>query len=311
MKKYSGIVVVGSVGFDVIMGLPGRFADWIMPEKIGELNVSFTVESLRREYGGTGGNCAYTLGLLGVKPRLVSVLGKDGLGYRKHLARVGVDVSELGMDKSSFSAVGHVMTDKDNNQIWSYYPGPLVKMEDYRLQMLVKPGDLVVLLPSYPKAFGKHLREVVKMGNDFLFDPAFFIPNLSVADLGLGLREAAIVIGNEYEITLMEKRTGIKVREGNKIVIMTMGERGSVIYQGAKRWQIPAVKVKRIVDPTGAGDAYRAGFLVGYIAGNYPEECGRMGALTGAWCVEHQGTQNHQFTHKEFRERLYGNKDKS
>lgn len=312
-NRYQRVVVVGSVGFDVIMSLPGKFADWIMPDKIHQLNVSFTVNTMRRDYGGTGGNCAYTLGLLGMKPRLVGILGKDGEAYRRHLKRAGVDLSNLTINREMFSAVGHVMTDRVDNQVWSYYPGPLNSLRGIRLQGIVKTGDFVALLPSNPEAFVKHLREVIKLGNDFLFDPAFFIPNLSAGELLMGIKNARIVIGNDYEISLLENKThttmaswldGQIVKSKPTIVIKTLGERGSEIRQGKQVWRIPAAKPAAVVDPTGAGDAYRAGFLKGFVEGKPLAVCGRMGSVAAAYTVEQMGTQTHYFTGREFRKRL-------
>lgn len=307
MKRYKRIVVIGSVGFDNIMVLPGKFVDWIMPDKIHQLNVSFTVKSLRREYGGTGGNCAYTLGLLGKQPVLVGILGKDSQAYIKHLVKARVDITQVRVDRAMMSASGQVMTDLDDNQIWSYYPGPLVKMADYRLQMTVKTGDFIALMPSEPKSFVNHLKELVKFKAHFLFDPAFFIPNLTKAELSLGLKHAQIVIGNDYEIELMEKKVNRLIRNqltGKQLLIRTLGERGSEIYSSGKVIKIPAAKVKQVADPTGAGDAYRAGFLAGYIEGKSVLDCARMGAVAAAYTVETFGTQTHIFSLSEFRNRL-------
>jgi adenosine kinase len=307
-KKYSGIVVIGSIGFDVIMNLPGKFTDFILPEKLTALNVSFTVNSLRREFGGTGGNCAYSLGLLGEKPRLMGVLGNDGPIYRKHLIDSGVRVDELATDSKLSSAVGHVMTDERGNQIWSYYPGPLKQLTEMRLQRTVQKNDLVALMPSTPEAFKRHLIEVIELGNDFMFDPSFFIPNLTKQQLEMGLNQAKIVIGNDYEVMLMEHKVGIKLAEWGKkrqvIVIKTIGEKGSLIYQGGKTYKIKAVPATQAIDPTGAGDAYRAGFLAGFIRGKQLVDCGQMGAVVATYCVEYMGTQKHRFTMKEFLQRL-------
>ncbi|OGV95648.1 hypothetical protein A2W24_06985 [Microgenomates group bacterium RBG_16_45_19] len=288
------------------MSLPGVFSDWIMPEKIHQLNVSFTVKTLRREFGGTGGNCAYTLGLLGQKPVLVSILGRDAVAYQKHLLKAGVNLSGLRMDRG-LSASGQVMTDKQDNQLWSYYPGPLRKLSAYSLEPIVKPHDLVALLPSEPKAFAKHLREVVKRKARFMFDPAFFIPNLTQAELRLGLTYAEMIIGNDYEIALMENKVKRIIRHQltkKQVLIRTLGERGSEVYTGGMVHQIPAAKVKRVVDPTGAGDGYRSGFLTGYIEGKSMLDCGRMGAVAAAYTVEKYGTQTHHFTLQQFQERL-------
>jgi adenosine kinase len=237
----------------------------------------------------------------------VGILGKDGQSYLNHLSQAGVTTDYLTIDKTYNSAVGHVMTDLDNNQIWSYYPGPLTRMKDIRLQKIVDKKDLIALLPSQPLAFEAHLEEVILMGNDFLFDPAFFIPNLTKEILLIGIKRAKIVIGNDYEIGLMERKTGVSVSKWldnqSKIVIKTLGVNGSVVYQGKKVFQIPAAKVNGVVDPTGAGDAYRAGFLAGMFEGQDLHQCGWLGAVAAAYSVEKAGTQTHRFTKSGFEKR--------
>lgn len=306
-RNYERIVVVGSVGFDSIMELPGRFGDYIMADSIDQLNVSFTVETLRREFGGTGGNCAYGLGLLKQKPMLVSAWGQDSEAYQAHLQAVQVDLSHVLVDETIFSATGHVMTDADHNQMWMFYPGALKRMVEINLQHLVrKTKDLVLLMPSQPTVFAKHLREAVEFGVDFIFDPAFFIPNLSGKELMLGISHAKIVFGNDYEIGLIEKKTNTVVEDwirGGVIIVRTLGKHGSYIWQAGNVWEVPVVKPESVADPTGAGDAYRAGFLAGYLQGLDLETCGRMGALISAYKVEKPGTQTYGFSVSEFKKR--------
>ena len=309
-KKYQQVVVIGSVGFDQIMGLPGVFSDWIMPNKIHKLNVSFTVESLRKEFGGTGGNFAYSMGLLGLSPKLVSVLGKDGEKYKQKLERIGVDVSGLVVDKSMFSASGHVMTDLEDNQLWSYYPGPLGKLNEVERKNEVGKDDLVAMLPSDLGSYSDIIRELVKIGADYMYDPAFFIPNISAKDLRFGIRNAVVVIGNDYEIELMMKKTKMSVKEmskGGRVVITTLGSKGSKIYYEDEELDVGIAKVKKVVDPTGAGDAFRAGLLTGYLKGFSLKECGQIGAVTAAYAVETYGTQQHMFKVSEFESRYSKN----
>lgn len=289
------------------MNLPGVFSDWIMPDKIHQLNVSFTVETLRREYGGTGGNAAYSLGLHHAHPRLVSRLGHDAIEYIHHLTKHGVDVEQVVIDPELHAASGHVMTDRDDNQIWSYFPGPLPKLAELTVDEIATKKDLLVLMPSEPSAFASLLKQAIAGGYDYLFDPAFFIPNLSEDELAKGIAHARIIIGNDYEIGLMEQRTTSKVTDWLKddtIVITTLGSKGSEIRQGYKRIMIPIAKGIKLVDPTGAGDAYRAGFLAAYNRGLDLETAGRWGSLTAGYAVEHYGTQQHHFTPSSFAKRL-------
>jgi adenosine kinase len=229
----------------------------------------------------------------------------------------------LEIEPKQLSALGTVMTDTKERQIWSYYPGPLTQLGDYSLQLTVKTNDLVVLTPSEPVAFKKHLKEAVLQKLRFMFDPAFFIPNLTVEELKQGIKHAEIIIGNEYEVGMMEKRVNPSTGSGRsrlirnqligkQILVKTMGERGVEIFLNKKVSKIPAVKVSRVADPSGAGDAFRGGFLAGYMAGKPVDECVRMGAVAGAYCVERAGTQNHRFTITEFYQRLeesYGKKN--
>ena len=306
-KTYSRLLIVGSVGFDSIMDLPGRFSDYIMADSIDQLNVSFTVETFRKEFGGTGGNCAYGLGLLKQKPVLISAWGSDADAYREHLKSVGVRLNNMVDDEKLFSATGNVMTDVDHNQMWMYYPGALKRMVDINLTDVVnKSKDLVVLMPSQPESFVKHLHEVVEFGVDYVFDPSFFVPNLTSKQIELGLAHAKIVFGNDYEIGLMEKKTNRKLDDwvkGGITIVRTLGKNGSYVFNGGNVWEIPVAKPVQSVDPTGAGDAYRAGFLTGFIKGFDLQVCGQMGALLSAYKVEKPGTQTYGFELADFGKR--------
>jgi adenosine kinase len=301
--QYKRAVVVGSIGFDHVMSLPGKIDDYIVADKLHKLNVSFTVDTLRREFGGTGGNCAFAMGLLGQKPILISSWGNDAEAYAEHLRAVGVGTDRILMTSEDFSAWGHVMTDIDDKQIWMYYPGPLKRMSEIKLGLLLEPGDLVLLMPSEPKAFVGHLEEVIELEQPFLFDPAFFVPNLTDYQLQLGIKHAKMVIANEYEIELMEHKTTKPLADwliGDKVVIKTLGSGGSEIYQGSQTWRIPVAKPARVGDPTGAGDAYRGGLVAGLLKGLPLPVCGRIGSLVAAYCVEKEGTQTHGFGMPEF-----------
>lgn len=306
MVDFSRIVVVGSIGFDHVMELGCKISDYILPEKIDRLNVSFTVDTMRKEFGGTGGNCAYTLGLLGIEPVLVGAWGHDAEAYREHLEAVGVNLGHVLVDPNVYSAWGHVMTDINENQMWMYYPGALKRMSEIDLKALLQPRDIVVLMPSEPKAYVKHLHQLVEERAAFVFDPAFFVPNLSPEELTLGIDHAAIVIGNDYEIELMQQKTGKTLQDwlrDDLIVIETEGDKGSTIWQGNEFFRIPTVQVESAHDPTGAGDTYRAGFLAGFVKNLPLAVCGRMGSLAAAYCVEKPGTQVFGYSMDEFKAR--------
>ncbi|MBU1085808.1 MAG: carbohydrate kinase family protein [Candidatus Beckwithbacteria bacterium] len=305
------VIITGSVAFDHIMSMPGRFKDHIMPDKIHMLNVSFLMNKLRREKGGTGGNMAYGLGLLRVKSKLIASVGADfELEYRAHLESVGVDTSQIKVCKDLVSATGFVMTDRDDNQIWGFFEGAMKQAIRLTLKKLVNEDELVVIGPNDPKAMAKYVTECSSFGYLFLFDPAFQIPNLPVEELRLGVNKARVLIGNDYEIILMLKKTGLKksqLLKKDKILITTLGSSGSLIETNDKKLKIPVVKPKNISDPTGAGDAYRSGFVTGYINNLPLAVCGRIGALAAVYTVEEYGTQTHKFSLSEFKKRYKEN----
>ncbi len=313
------IIVTGSLAFDQIMNMPGRFADHILPDKLHILNVSFTVDTLRREYGGTGGNTVYNLALLGMKPKLVAMVGDDGDEYKDRLQGVGVDVSGVVVLRGERTALGTVMTDRDDNQIWSFYGGAFFRSHELELRNL--DNDFVLVGPLQPRVAIKHVQECIQQQVGYMFDPAFQIPNYSKNELKLAVGNAEVVIGNDYEVALMryklqatsypeqqsEVRYGASKLQAKQVWITTLGAKGSIIKQGKMEYKIKAAKVKSSIDPTGAGDAYRAGFLAGYLQGQALQVCGQMGAVAAAYTVEKYGTQTHGFTWREFAQRYKEN----
>lgn len=303
------VIVTGSLAFDHIMNLPGVFSDYIMPDKIHSLNVSFLVDTLRKEFGGTGGNIAYNLALLGVKAELVAAVGSDGDEYIGWLVKNKVGIEGVKKFSDVLTACGFVITDRRDNQIWNFYGGAMRQARRLSLLSIKVRPSLVVIAPNDPKAMIQYAKECQKNHWDYLFDPAFYIPSLSKPDLAMAVSGAKVVIGNDYENTLLERKIANgKWRIANsQIQITTLGEKGSVVRQGDKKYKIPAAKVRAVVDPTGAGDAYRAGFVAGYLQGLALKVCGRMGAVCAAYTVEKYGTQTHQFSRKEFKRRYEAN----
>lgn len=305
------VVVTGSVAFDNIMSMPSRFKDHILPEKIHILNVGFIMETYEREFGGTGGNIAYTLALLGMPNFLVGSVGKDFSSYRRHLSTIkDINISGIKVYKSLRTAHGFVMTDQDDNQIWSYYEGAMKKSSELKINAYLDSNSFLIIAPNDPKAMVLYSREAVKSGTRYIFDPAFNIPHLSVKDLMYAVKHASIIVGNDYEISLIRKRLKISDRElasDNKILITTLGPKGSIIKKGGERYKIIPASPKNTSDPTGAGDAYRAGFLAGYLRGLSLPVCGRMGSVAAVYTVEKYGTQTHKFTLKDFKTRYKKN----
>lgn len=306
---FNRIVVTGSLAYDHIMSMPDSFGDHIMPDKIHMLNISFIMRTFRREFGGTAGNIAYTLALLKTPTLLVSSAGNDFQSYWKHLERLKhLDISGVKISKSLQTAQGFVTTDKNDNQIWGFYEGAMKIAKSVSLKKFLKKGDFVVIAPNDPAGTLKFVKECVHEGIPYLFDPAFNIPHFSKADLMFSIKHAAIVIGNDYEVELIKRRAGIKsLPETSQIWITTLASRGSRIKQGQNQLKIPVAKPQNSSDPTGAGDAYRAGFLAGFLRQLPLDVCGKMGSLSSVYTVEKYGTQTHEFDLKEFKERFKRN----
>lgn len=302
------IFVTGSVSFDQVMSMPGRFSDYLQPEKLHILNVSFLMETFSRHFGGTGANQAYTLALLGFTPKLAATVGTDFGSYRSHLLKAGVDLSLVKKVKDK-TATGWAMTDRDNNQVWGFYTGAMKQANKLSLKDELKAEDWLMITPNDPRAMVNYTRQAAKSGANYLYDPGMQIPRVSRQELREGIAGAKIIIGNDYEIALLIKQSGLTQDKilRHSILISTGGAKGSLIMTRGEKILIPIAKAKKVVDPTGAGDAYRAGFLAGFIKDLPLPVCGRMGALAAAYTVERFGTQTHHFTIAQFKKRYKSN----
>ena len=304
------VIVIGTLAFDQIMSMPSRFGDYIQPDKIHMLNISFHVDSLKKSFGGSAGNQGYNLGLLGLRPVLVAAAGRDFEDYKKKLMKAGVDVSRVVQDKNKLTANAFAVTDQDDNQIWSFYQGAATEVKKTDLIKIVSKEDMVMLAPCDPKSMIKFISQVEKIKPRFMFDPAFYIPELSKEDLIKGIELVEVVIGNDYEVSLLLKKTGLtkeQVLAKVKVLVTTLGSKGSVIEIKNKSFKIPIAKPKNTSDPAGAGDAYRAGFVTGYLKKLPLKVCGQMGAVVAAYTVEKYGTQTHSFSIKQFKDRYKQN----
>ncbi|MBI4999244.1 carbohydrate kinase family protein [Candidatus Gottesmanbacteria bacterium] len=322
------IIVTGSLAFDFIMDFPGKFGDHILPEKIHQINLSFLVKDMKKQYGGTAGNIAYNLALLGLRPTVLATAGNDFAEYRKELVKVGVDDTVIRIAVSEPTASAFIFTDMVDNQITGFYPGAMsasAKLKIKNEKLKINKDDFVVIAPNEPRAMIKYAKECQNLGIPYLFDPGMQLPRLKTQDLRLGVEGAKIVIGNDYEISLIQKRldtsdgvrspapsgagrsTPPRWRNQGQIWITTLGEKGSIIESGGKIYKISPARPRQVLDPTGAGDAYRAGFLAGYLRGLPLEICGRMGSVAAVYTVEKYGTQTHKFTKKEFCQRYEEN----
>jgi len=305
------VVVTGSLAFDQVARFSGKFKEQIMPDKLHILNLSFLVDDLEVERGGTGGNIAYSLGMLGMEPYLVGALGKDGEEYLREIKKKNVDVAGVKIFGKLRTAMGFAITDKDDNQIWAFYAGAM--RQSGKLKLGKGKDKFVVISPNDAKAMMAYVKECTKKGWGYMFDPAFRINDFSKEELEKGIGGAEIVIGNDYEVALMRQilnpKSEILKRKG-KILVTTLGAKGALIEKGGTRWKVRAAKPKNASDPTGAGDAFRAGFVTGYLKGFGLKECGQMGAAVAVYTVEKRGAQTHKFSKRGFVKRYkenYGN----
>lgn len=297
------IIVAGSIAFDFIMNFPGRFRDHIMPDKIHVLNLGFLTNRLRKNFGGTAANTAYNLALLGLKPALLATAGKDFGPYGKFLKKAGIKTKYIKTYKSDYTSNYFAVVDQSDNQLGGFYSGAMDKSNQLSLQNIKEPFGFMIIGPSTPKAMAKFSRECQKFNIDYLFDPGVQLPRLTKQQVLTGINSAKILIANDYEMSLIQKKTKLTKKALLKkasILVTTLAEKGSIIETKDKIIKIKAAKPKNTSDPVGAGDAYRAGLVTGYLKGFDLKTCGQMGSVTAAYTVEKYGTTTHRFTKKEF-----------
>ena len=305
------VVVTGSLSFDYIMDFSGRFADRIMPDKIHKISLSFLVETLNKQFGGTAGNIAYTLKLLGIDPTILAPAGNDFSEYRKHLMSYKISTTMIAVHKDVKTSSYFVVTDTDDNQIGSFYIGAMKYAKHLQLRKGTPcEANFVVLAPTDPEAMKRYVKECKDGKLPYLYDPAFQIGNFTPEDLHEGITGAQICIGNDYEIALIEQKLEITHKElvaMVPILVTTLGAKGSIIETRKESIHCKPAKPKNVSDPTGAGDAYRAGFIAGYLRRYDMAVCGQMGSVAAVYTVEKYGTQTHTFTKNEFIKRYYEN----
>ena len=307
------IVVTGSIAYDYIMNFPGHFKDHILPDKVHMISVSFLVDSMRRMRGGVAGNIAYSLALLGERPCILAAAGSDFADYRAFLDSKGVDTRGIRAFENELTASCFITTDKADNQITGFYPGAMRRASELSV-MKDLAGDkpvLAIVSPDDPKAMVRHTRECREWGLPFLYDPSFQVTAMDGPTLLEAAQGAKGLLLNDYEEAVFREKTKLseeKLLDVAEFVIVTLGEKGSEIRRkGKPTLKIPAAKAERVVDPTGAGDAYRAGFVSGLVRGFSLESCGRMGSIAAVYAVEHYGPQNHQYDRGAFLKRYESN----
>lgn len=309
------IIVTGSLAYDFIMDFPGNFADNIDPSKLHILNLSFLVNTLKKEKGGTAGNIAYSLSLLNTPVSIVGAVGEDFAEYKKFLDKSGIDTSQIKIIKNEFTSQAFITTDKKDNQITAFYPGamsnlPKVYPLGINLKGVTLKSTFVVISPNHPQSMIKFAKSCQKLKIPYMFDPGMQLPRLTDHEILSGIKGAEILIGNDYEMGLIKTRlrlTNADLLKLTKIIITTLGEKGSIITTQEESTNIKAGKVKGVLDPTGAGDAYRSGFMAGFIRGFALKVCGQMGSIASCYAVEKYGTTNHTFSKTNFCQRYAEN----
>ena len=300
-------LICGSVAFDTIMVFGDRFRNHILPDKIHMLNVSFLVPQLRREFGGCAGNIAYNLKLLGdAGYTMATVGGRDFGPYADWMRQTGVPTDYIRVIESEHTAQGFVTTDLDNNQIWAFHPGA---MQQSHLNKVTDAKDIAIgiVAPDARDGMVQHADQFAEAGIPFIFDPGQGLPLFDGKDLKRFVEQATWVAANEYEWQVIQQRTGWTESDVTQLVealIVTKGAEGSTIHTKGGPIHIPCAKAHKVVDPTGCGDAYRAGLIHGLLRGLDWPTTGRIASLLGAIKIETLGTQNHKFTAAEFQQRL-------
>ena len=302
-------LICGSMAYDTIMVFQDRFKNHILPEQVHILNVSFLVPEMRREFGGCAGNIAYNLKLLGGKPIPLATVGKDFSPYGQWMGNYGICQDYIKVLEDSFTAQAYITTDMDDNQITAFHPGAMSfsQLIDIPTDQDVKVG---MVSPDGKDGMEKHADQFVEAGIPFIFDPGQGMPMFNGEELLAFLDKATWVTLNDYEAQLMQDRTGLTLEQmAAKVeaVIVTRGGKGSTILVGSECHEIPLAKPKEVLDPTGCGDAYRAGLLYGLLEDLDWETTGKIASLMGALKIESSGTQNHSCTMEGFRDRFQEN----
>lgn len=301
------VVLTGSIAFDYIMRFPGRFRDHILPDRLDSLSLSFLVDTLDRRRGGIAANIAYSLALLGENPRVMATVGEDFDEYREFLEAVGVRTSEVRMVPGQLSASFFVTTDEAHAQIASFYTGAMARASELRFSDLDPRPDLVVISPNDPVAMTVYAEECQQLGIPYFYDPSQQILRLDGRALEHGIAGAEALFVNEYELALILEKTSLtteKLADLMTFTVITRGERGSTLITKEGRIEIPAVRPRVDAEPTGVGDAYRAGFIKGYMHRVSLECCGKMGALAATYCLENLGPQGQRFGLSDFVKRF-------
>ncbi len=300
------ILLSGSLAYDYIMDFPDSFRNHILPDQLHILNVCFVVENLKKNFGGVAGNIAYTMKMLGEEPIIFSPLGSDGGDYLEYLKSIKLNTNYIFLTENKLTSSAHITTDKDDNQITAFYNGSLGEAINLSIEAVKEKIDLALISPTQKEAMIRHAKECYEKQIPFCFDPGQQLTAFSSQELMAIIGQAKFLIGNDYEIKLLQSKTGWDMTEllnHVEVVITTLGDKGSIITTKDGNIEIGVCPAQSVDDPTGAGDAYRAGFFTAYARGKDLETCGQVASVSAVYAVENYGTQNHQFTLEDFKDR--------
>jgi adenosine kinase len=303
-------LICGSIAYDTILTFPDRFKQHILPDKIHILNVAFLVPDMRREFGGCAANIAYNLHLLGDIALPMAAAGQDFGPYRERLVAQGISIEHIKVIEDTFTAQAFITTDLDDNQITAFHPGAMQYAHLNKVEAAAAKVALGIVAPDGRQAMVEHAEQFAAAGIPFVFDPGQGLPMFSGAELGRFIEQATWVAVNDYEWGMLEQKTGLTAEEVASRVqalVITRGAAGSVIHAGGRAYEIPCARPRALVEPTGCGDAYRAGLIHGLLYGLDWQTCGRLAALLGALKIESRGPQNHVFTRAELLRRYVEN----
>jgi adenosine kinase len=301
------IVISGSLAFDYIMTFPGSFQDHIIPDKTHVLSVSFLFDSLRRYRGGVAGNIAYNFALLGERPAVVGAGGSDFGHYRAVFDELGIDTSRVVDVPSELTGSAFMSADLAGNQIAGFYPGASFAAADLSVLDVGRGAIFGMVGATTREAMQRHAREFAESGCRLIYDPSQQVVSLDADELREGIDQAWGVIGSDYEMAVIEQKTGLAVSdlvERVPFVGVTYAEHGSELHFDGRQVKIPAVAAEPLIEPTGGGDAYRAGVFKGLALGLPLEIAGRMGSMAATYAVEQHGSQEHTYTPDEFVDRF-------
>jgi adenosine kinase len=303
-------LICGSVAYDTILQFPDRFKSHILPDKIHILNVSFLVPDMRREFGGCAANIAYNLKLLGDRGVPMATAGHDFGPYAERMAALGISLDHIKVVKETFTAQAFITTDLDDNQITAFHPGAMQHAHLNRVSDAGPDIALGIVAPDGRQAMIEHAAQFAAAGIPFIFDPGQGMPMFGPEELKTFIAQARWVAVNEYEWGLLQQKTGLTVSDVTaqvEALVVTRGAEGSVIYTKKRTFEVRCAKPQAVVDPTGCGDAYRAGLIHGLLRGLDWDSTGRIASLMGAIKIESRGPQNHSVTPAEFARRVEEN----